>query len=259
MARARKLREQQAASGVACPGQRRTAKTGARTLKAKMANASSDDVAALQKELADTNARLKQLEREGDSAQNLIATDVQSVCLLHVAVAFREKQSGRRLRYAGLNPQGEPLQDSDGNPILTTDGRGPEVKADIFGTGFLAGPDGRVVTNRHVAEPWWKDDEIGNITVQGFQPEISTIRAYFPGDVRAFHARDSGDFPRHGSRHHALRFAGSEAPPLGDRLNEGRRRARRAGRPDGLRDRTGRDSGARRRRHGAENHAGQRR
>jgi DNA-binding response OmpR family regulator len=186
VARARQLREQQAASGVPAAGKDQLQKQ-AQDLKAKMANASSDDVATLQKELADTNTRLKQLEREGDSAENLIATDVQSVCLLHVAVAFREKESGRRLRYAGLNPQGEPLRDSDGNPILTTDGRGPEVKADIFGTGFLAGPDGRVVTNHHVAEPWWKDEQIGNLTLQGFQPEISTIRAYFPGDARAFH------------------------------------------------------------------------
>jgi len=186
VARARQLREQQAASGVAATGRDQLQKQ-AQDLKAKMANASSDDVATLQKELADTNTRLKQLEREGDSAENLIATDVQSVCLLHVAVAFREKESGRRLRYAGLNPQGEPLRDSDGNPILTTDGRGPEVKADIFGTGFLAGPDGRVVTNHHVAEPWWKDEQIGNLTLQGFQPEISTIRAYFPGDARSFH------------------------------------------------------------------------
>lgn len=186
VARARQLREQQAASGVAPIGKDQLQKQ-AQDLKAKMANANSDDVATLQKELADTNTRLKQLEREGDSAENLIATDVQSVCLLHVAVAFREKDSGRRLRYAGLNPQGEPLRDSDGNPILTTDGRGPEVKADIFGTGFLAGRDGRVVTNHHVAEPWWKDDQIGKLTLQGFQPEISTIRAYFPGDARSFH------------------------------------------------------------------------
>ncbi len=186
VARARQLREQQAASGAAATGKDQLQKQ-AQDLKAKMANASSDDVTALQKELADTNTRLKQLEREGGAAESLIATDVQSVCLLHVAVAFREKESGRRLRYGGLNPQGEPLRDSDGNPILTTEGRGPEVKADIFGTGFLAGPNGRVVTNHHVAQPWWKDEQIGSLTLQGFQPEISTIRAYFPGDARAFH------------------------------------------------------------------------
>ena len=101
---------------------------------------------------------------------------------------FAIRQSGQRLRYAGLNPQGEPIQDSDGNPLFTLEGNGPEVKMDVFGTGFMAGPDGRVITNRHVAEPWWKNDELSQITSQGFQAEISSIRAYFPGDPRAFHA-----------------------------------------------------------------------
>jgi S1-C subfamily serine protease len=113
---------------------------------------------------------------------------VQSVCLLHVAVAFSDQPSGKRLRYGGLNQDGDPLQDSQGNPILTLDGTGPEVKMDVFGTGFVAGPNGRIITNRHVAEPWWKNDEIAAITKQGLQPQISTIRAYFPGDPRAFHA-----------------------------------------------------------------------
>jgi S1-C subfamily serine protease len=57
----------------------------------------------------------------------------------------------------------------------------------VFGTGFLAGP-GRVITNRHVAEPWWKNDDLSSLEGEGLQAEISTIRAYFPGDPRAFHA-----------------------------------------------------------------------
>jgi S1-C subfamily serine protease len=113
---------------------------------------------------------------------------VQSVCLLHVSVALRDKNTGQRLRYAGLNQQGQPLQDSGGDPILTLEGHGPEVKIDIFGTGFVAGPNGRVMTNHHVAEPWWKTDDFKVFMDQGFQPEISAIRAYFPGDPRAFHA-----------------------------------------------------------------------
>jgi len=155
-------------------------------LKSRMANADSGELAALQKELAETNARLKRVEQERGAAQSLIPEDVQSVCLLHVSVAFRNQQSGQRLRYAGLNPQGEPIQDSSGNPILTLEGRGPEVKMDVFGTGFLAGPDGRVITNRHVAEPWWKNDELDSLKSDGMQAEISEIRAYFPGDARAF-------------------------------------------------------------------------
>ena len=69
----------------------------------------------------------------------MIGANVSSVCLLHIAVGFSEKESGKRLRYAGLNPQGEPIQDSDGDPILTLQGPGPEVRLDVFGTGFLAG------------------------------------------------------------------------------------------------------------------------
>jgi len=157
-------------------------------LQAEMESASSGEGATLQKELDETNARLKRIEEGGESAESIIGADVQSVCLLHISVAFRSQQSGQRLHYAGLNQQGEPIQDSDGNPILTFDGHGPEVRLDVFGTGFAVGADGRIMTNRHVAEPWWNNDELSDLTGQGLQAEISSIRAYFPGDPRAFHA-----------------------------------------------------------------------
>jgi DNA-binding response OmpR family regulator/S1-C subfamily serine protease len=183
---ARKLREQ---GGDSAPlaGKDELQKQAA-DLQAKMASAGSDDGVALRKELDDTNARLKRIEQEGDSAQTLIRADVDSVCLLHVSVAFRNQQNGQRLRYAGLNQKGEPIQDSEGNPVLTLEGNGPEVKVDVFGTGFPAGPEGRVLTNRHVAQPWWNNDELTDLTSQGFTPEISSIRAYFPNDPRAFTA-----------------------------------------------------------------------
>ena len=188
IAEARKLRGQGGVESATIPVGKDELKRQADDLKSKMAGASSTDMASLQQQLQATNERLKRIEKEGSAAQNLIPIDVQSVCLLHVSVAFNQKQSGQRLRYAGLNPQGEPLQDSQGNPILTLEGHGPEVKFDIFGTGFLVASGGRVLTNRHVAEPWWKNDELNELTSQGFQPQISLIRAYFPGDPRAFHA-----------------------------------------------------------------------
>ena len=40
----------------------------------------------------DTNARLKRVEQESDAAQSLIPADVQSVCLLHVSVAFHDHE-----------------------------------------------------------------------------------------------------------------------------------------------------------------------
>jgi DNA-binding response OmpR family regulator len=189
IAEARKLRAQQGIQpGAVDPAAKDDLKKQAEDLKAKMATANSDDAAGLQKQLQETNSRLQRLEAQGQAAQSIIPLDVQSVCLLHVSVAFNDQTSGRRLRYGGLNEDGEPIQDSEGNPVLTLEGKGPEVKLDVFGTGFIAGSSGRVITNRHVAEPWWKNDEITSITSQGLQPQISAIRAYFPGDPRAFHA-----------------------------------------------------------------------
>ena len=187
IAEARKLHEEQGAdeTGLVAQGKDELQKQ-AQDLKAKMANAGADQGATLQKQLDDTKARLQRIEQEGDSAQNLIRDDVRSVCLLHISVAFRNQQNGQRLRYAGMNQNGEPLQDSDGNPILAVGGNGPEVKVDIFGTGFPVGNSGRIVTNRHVAEPWWNNDELSQMASQGFLAEISTIHAYFPGDPRAF-------------------------------------------------------------------------
>jgi DNA-binding response OmpR family regulator/S1-C subfamily serine protease len=187
MADARKLREEQTKGGAAPAGMDELQKQAA-DLQAQLSKSGASENTALQKELDDTNARLKRIEQQGDSAQNVIRADVDSICLLHVSVAFRNQQTGQRLHYAGLNQQGEPLQDSDGNPVLTLEGNGPEVKVDVFGTGFPAGEQGRIVTNRHVAQPWWDNDELSELTSQGFIPEISSIHAYFPNDPRAFNA-----------------------------------------------------------------------
>jgi DNA-binding response OmpR family regulator/S1-C subfamily serine protease len=187
IAEARKLRAAQVPE-IPSPPAKDELRKRAQDLKSKIAGASSDELTSLQNQLAETNARLKHVEEQGGAAQSMIPAFVQSVCLLHVSVAFRDQKSGQRLRYAGLNQQGEPIQDSSGNPVFALEGRGPEVKMDVFGTGFLAGPGGRVITNRHVAEPWWKNEELASLTSQNLQAEISEIRAYFPGDPRAFSA-----------------------------------------------------------------------
>jgi len=181
LARARKTREEmdRAAAG-SLEEQRRQLEKQSAELQAQMGSARSEDVAALRRQIRENETRVKRLESEGKIAQNIIRSYAPSVCLLHVVVAFRHKETGRRLRYAGLNPQGEPLQDSEGNPIFDLEGRGPEVLANFFGTGFLVAGGGRILTNRHVVEPWWKNDELNAVTQQGFEPEISEISSYFP-------------------------------------------------------------------------------
>ena len=148
-------------------------------LRQKISGAEPGDVASLRRQLEETTARLKRVESESQSAEEVIRAYAPSVCLLHVSVSFVDRTSGRPLRYGGINPDGQPLHDSDGNPVYTLEGRAPEVRADFFGTGFIAG-EGRILTNHHVAQPWWKNDELATISSQGLNPSIAELTAYFP-------------------------------------------------------------------------------
>ena len=148
-------------------------------LRQKIAGAQGNEVSALRKQLDETTSRLKRVETESESAEDVIRAYAPSVCLLHVSVSFVDRSSGQPLRYGGINPDGEPLKDSDGNPVYTLEGHAPEVRADFFGTGFVVG-QGRILTNHHVAQPWWKNDELSAIPAQGLNPAIAEMTAYFP-------------------------------------------------------------------------------
>jgi len=148
-------------------------------LRQKISGAQADEVASLRKQLDETTNRLQRIETESQTAEDVIRAYAPSVCLLHVSVSFVERASGRPLRYGGINPDGGPLKDSDGNPVYTLEGRAPEVRADFFGTGFIVG-EGRILTNHHVVQPWWKNDELASVLSQGLTPAIAEMSAYFP-------------------------------------------------------------------------------
>ena len=151
-------------------------------LKQKLAaqdGKASDD---LRRQLADTTSRLAKIEGDSQAAESVIREYAPSVGLIHVSVAFNEKNSGRRLRYGGIDSDGSPLKDSDGNPVYTTEGRAPEVRADFFGTGFIVG-DGKILTNHHVAQPWWQNQELAGATQQGLEPVIAEMTVFFPNEL----------------------------------------------------------------------------
>jgi S1-C subfamily serine protease len=124
---------------------------------------------------------LQRLETEGKVAQTIIQAYEPSVCLVHVVVAFRDRITGLNLRYAGLTSSGEPLTDDHNNPLVGVTGDGPEVHLDVFGTGFLVSDKGQILTNHHVAEPWWDNDDLKEITQQGVEPVAAEMTVYFPG------------------------------------------------------------------------------
>jgi DNA-binding response OmpR family regulator/translation initiation factor 2B subunit (eIF-2B alpha/beta/delta family) len=152
------------------------------TLRQKISAPDGNDVNELRHQLDEATNRLKKLEGSSQSAEVVIRDFAPSVCLLHVSVAFNEKESGRRLRYGGIDSDGSPLKDSDGNTVYTTEGRAPELRADFFGSGFIAG-EGKILTNHHVVQPWWQNEELSGAFQQGLEPVIAEMTAYFPGEL----------------------------------------------------------------------------
>ena len=149
-------------------------------LRKKISAPDGADVSDLRRQLAEAAGRLSKLEGSSQAAEVVIHDYAPSVCLLHVSVAFNEKDSGRRLRYGGIDADGSPLKDSDGNTVYTTEGRAPEVRADFFGSGFIAG-EGKILTNHHVVQPWWMNEELAGAAKQGLEPVIAEMTAFFPG------------------------------------------------------------------------------
>src|ERR1700737_2891033 len=150
-------------------------------LKSQIAISKTENASALQNQLAAVESRLQKLETEGKVAQTIIQSYEPSVCLIHVVLAFREHTTGLRLHYAGMTSSGKPTTDEHNNPLLSLTGNGPEVHLDVFGTGFLASASGQILTNHHVAEPWWQNDDLKEMLDQGLEPVIADMTAYFPG------------------------------------------------------------------------------
>jgi len=163
-------------------------KTQSDHLRERVAEANDADLPSLKHQLVDTENRLEALERESKIAQTVIRTYGPSVCLLHVVVGSVDKQSGSPIRLA-VDATGKPQVDDKGMAQLDVGGSGPELHIDIFGTGFLAGRDRTVLTNHHVVEPWWHDDELKELLDHDVDPSVLSYDAYFPGSSVAVPAK----------------------------------------------------------------------
>lgn len=153
-------------------------------LYAQLADAAAAESRNLRAELQTTRERLAALESERAAGERIVREFGPAVCMTQGSYVFQDKD-GRPLRLR-LDENGAPVKDADGNSILDPEGSGPVYEVEYVGTGFLVDRRGLVLTNRHVAEPWWNDDEAKSLAERGYGPRQTTLRAFFPRQKEPF-------------------------------------------------------------------------
>jgi S1-C subfamily serine protease len=126
---------------------------------------------------------IQRIEERDAAAARIIEAHAGSVCLIQGAYGFARKDEEGKWRFLR---EAEPdlLKDIqiDGDKVpLTLAGKGPLFLVEYTGTGFVVDAQGIVLTNRHIAQPWWKNESAQPLIEDGYQPRFVRLRAYFPG------------------------------------------------------------------------------
>jgi hypothetical protein len=140
--------------------------------------ADGHDVRTLREDLQEARSRLVTLEGERAAGERIIRAYGAGVCLIQGSYAFYDAE-GRPLRYK-VDEAGKRVREEDGSLAVQVEGEGPVRTVDYVGTGFLVDRRGFILTNRHVAEPWWKEESAEELAKDGFHPRFVAFRAFFP-------------------------------------------------------------------------------
>jgi hypothetical protein len=165
-------------------GQITEARTREDELNQKLREAQSAEAQLVRADLAATRERLLTLEAERAAGERIIRDYGGGVALIQGSYGFYDND-GRGLRLS-LDESGEPRRKDDGSLVLLADGSGALYTSDYFGTGFLVDRAGLLLTNRHVAEPWWNDSTAERLLKEGFKPRFVVFRGFFPRETEPF-------------------------------------------------------------------------
>lgn len=135
------------------------------------------DREALQLQIETLEARLRILEARAGQVSVAVTSARAAVAFIWGTYTFVDA-GGRPLRHV-LNDAGEPIADPHGVPLVDLAGTGPVAVAHYSGTGFLVDTQGHLLTNRHIAEPWWEDESSAPLLGAGLRPVFLRLRAFF--------------------------------------------------------------------------------
>lgn len=133
---------------------------------------------AAQQAIRQNNEETQSVRRSISFAANVVDNYGRGVCLIYGVYVWTDPRSGREARFREPT-ETNTLISPGGSINLSVDGNGPVCEVDFIGTGFLAAP-GLVLTNRHVAEPWYGEIIATAIRGQGLRPKLKELYAWFP-------------------------------------------------------------------------------
>ncbi len=111
--------------------------------------------------LTETTKRVELLESESAIGEKIIKDFSRGVCLIQCSFSLVDEVSGK------------PLKSWRDGRLLTNK---------LTGTGFVIA-NGKILTNRHVAEPWWQQTAHAIPLEPGLTPRLEVFRAFFPDVV----------------------------------------------------------------------------
>ena len=135
-------------------------------------------------DLEATRTRIGTLEADRAAGERIIRDFAGGVALIEGRYAFYSEE-GCPLRIS-LGDDDQPRRREDGSLVLSPESSGPLFTQEFFGTGFLVDRRGLLLTNRHVAEPWWNDATAERLHGEGMKPRFEVFRAFFPNEAEPF-------------------------------------------------------------------------
>lgn len=132
---------------------------------------------ALRAHVQALEARLQAAEAEKTQSATVLSRARGAVGYVRGTYTFLDAE-GRPLRHV-LNEVGQPVADPKGVPLVNVTGTGHIAVVSYCATAFLVGREGELLTNRHIAQPWWEDEASAPLLAAGMRPVFLLLRAFF--------------------------------------------------------------------------------